>query len=83
MFNDDLFRLYTKIFDVALPIVVKTVSKVKVSVENWSLSFGFVENLSSLHEVTAKEIMTSNENKSEESDILEFNVIANINVLQI
>jgi len=38
-----LLRLYTIIFDVALPMVVKTVSKFKVSVENVSLSFGFVE----------------------------------------
>ena len=34
----------------ALPIVVNTVSKVSVSVENDSLSSGFVEKTSSLHD---------------------------------
>ena len=36
------------ILDVALPSVVKTVSKANVSVEKVSLSFGFVEKISSL-----------------------------------
>ena len=48
IFRAELFRLKIIILEVALPIVVKTVSKVNVSVEKLSLSFGLVEKISSL-----------------------------------
>src|SRR5665647_2481580 len=50
IFKAILFRLYSTILEVALPKVVKTVSKVSVSVENSNLYFGSDEMRSSLHE---------------------------------
>ena len=50
IFKPTLLRLYSTILEVALPKVVKTVSKVSVSVENSNLYFGSDEISSSLHE---------------------------------